>query len=215
MLSTALNMSIEQNELEAVFVLDDFLSDAQQVRARALALNYPDDPGPQYFPGRNSTTALGLPGLESHLSRRLGTTLTPTPGTAHGKCRLAYAGDVGKGGVHIDQSHWSGVLYLSDPRSDASGTDFYRHRPSGMIRAPLYPEELPAFGVSSFANLWSEVIVPQTNDADKWEHVRRVDMRFNRLVLFRPWLWHNAGPGFGSTPEDGRLVYLIFLSEPA
>lgn len=206
-------MSVDQDPLEAVFVLDDFLPNAQEVRQHALDLNYPDNAGPQYFPGRNSTTSLTLPGLEDYLSRRLGVALKPTPGTAHGKCRLAFAGDVGQGGVHIDQSHWSGVLYLSEPRDDASGTDFYRHRPSGMIRAPLYQEELSAFGVASFADLWSQVIVPQTNDAAKWEHVRRVDMRFNRLVLFRPWLWHNAGPGFGSTREDGRLVYLIFLSD--
>lgn len=206
-------MSSDPNELEAVFVLDDFLSDPEAVRNRALSLAYPESEGPQYFPGRNSTTALSLPGLESYLSRRLSATLIPTPGTAHGKCRLAYAGDSGRGGVHIDQSHWSGVLYLSEPREAASGTDFFRHRPSGMIRAPLYPEELPTFGVSSFADLWSDVIVPQTNEADKWELVRRVDMRFNRLVLFRPWLWHNAGPGFGARPDEGRLVYLIFLSE--
>jgi hypothetical protein len=208
-------MMLEQDTLESVFVLDDFLSDAQAIREKALALEYPDHTDQQYFPGRNSSSPLPLPGLEAYLSRRLSATLSPTPGTAHGKCRLAYAGDTGRGGVHIDQSHWSGVLYLSEPEDGSSGTDFFRHRPSGMLRAPLYPEELPTFGVSSFPDLWSEVIVPQTNDPTKWELVRRVDMRFNRLVLFRPWLWHNAGPGFGTGPADGRLVYLIFLSEPA
>ncbi|MFQ5347644.1 MAG: hypothetical protein ACE5ED_07350 [Rhodothalassiaceae bacterium] len=35
-------------------------------------------------------------------------------------------------------------------------------------------------------------------------------MRFNRLVLLRPWLWHTAGPGFGNSLENGRLVYLMF-----
>jgi len=35
-------------------------------------------------------------------------------------------------------------------------------------------------------------------------------MKFNRFVLFRPWLFHNAGPGFGERPENGRLIYLLF-----
>ena len=31
-------------------------------------------------------------------------------------------------------------------------------------------------------------------------------MRHNRLILFRPGMWHAPGPGFGSGPADGRLV---------
>ena len=54
-----------------------------------------------------------------------------------------------------------------------------------------------------------DVIHPHTNDASKWELVRRVQMKFNRLVLFRPWQWHNAAPGFGDRPENGRLIYVL------
>jgi hypothetical protein len=59
------------------------------------------------------------------------------------------------------------------------------------------------------AKLWNEVIHPHTNDASKWELVRSVPMKFNRLVLFRPWQWHNAGAGFGDRLENGRLIYLL------
>jgi hypothetical protein len=41
-----------------------------------------------------------------------------------------------------------------------------------------------------------------------------VPMRFNRLVLLRPWLWHTSGPGFGDSVENGRLVYLMFFKLP-
>ena len=36
-------------------------------------------------------------------------------------------------------------------------------------------------------------------------------MRFNRLILFNPWMFHNSGPGFGEAPETGRLIYLMFF----
>jgi hypothetical protein len=37
-------------------------------------------------------------------------------------------------------------------------------------------------------------------------------MRFNRLIMLRPWLWHTAGTGFGDSMENGRLVYLMFFA---
>lgn len=37
-------------------------------------------------------------------------------------------------------------------------------------------------------------------------------MRCNRLILFSPWMFHNSAAGFGTTPADGRLVYLMFFA---
>jgi hypothetical protein len=34
-------------------------------------------------------------------------------------------------------------------------------------------------------------------------------MRFNRLIVYRPWVWHSAGESFGSSLEDGRLIQLV------
>ena len=53
------------------------------------------------------------------------------------------------------------------------------------------------------------MILPHTNDPSKWELARHVPMKFNRLVLFEPWLWHAAGPGFGDSVSNGRLIYLM------
>ena len=57
----------------------------------------------------------------------------------------------------------------------------------------------------------ADIIEKDSVDDSKWELTTRIPMRFNRLVLLRPWLWHTAGPGFGDTPENGRLVYLMFF----
>ena len=42
-----------------------------------------------------------------------------------------------------------------------------------------------------------------------------VPMKFNRLILFRPWFFHDAGPGFGTDIRTGRLVYLLFYFSAA
>ena len=34
-------------------------------------------------------------------------------------------------------------------------------------------------------------------------------MRFNRLILYRPWLWHSAEGGFGDSDETARLIQLV------
>lgn len=200
--------------LETVHVIDDFLAEPDAVRAAALSLSYPPASGKHYFPGRNSERRLRLDGLDEDVSRLVGSSLRPTEGSAHGHCRLALADDAGRGGVHVDPNHWSGVLFLSEPpETGASGTDFFRHLPSGTVRAPVNKDELALFGVDSFSEMWSKVITPQTLDESKWERTRRVEARFNRLVMFRPWMWHNAGPGFGDSLETGRLVYLLFYDE--
>lgn len=60
-----------------------------------------------------------------------------------------------------------------------------------------------------------QIIQKDTLDDSKWEHTMTVPMRFNRLVLLRPWLWHTAGEAFGDSVENGRLVYLMFFESAA
>ena len=37
-------------------------------------------------------------------------------------------------------------------------------------------------------------------------------MRYNRLILFDPWCFHDAAPGSGRDAEHGRLVMLLFFA---
>jgi len=194
----------------SLIIVDDFLGNVHEVREAALGLDYPYPEGPTYFPGRNSAQRLRIEGLDAAVSRILGERLSPTPGTAHAKFRLCLAGEEGTGDVHIDESHWSGILYLSRPEDCRGGTEFFRHIPSGTERAPITRHELQSMGFASAGELWENLITPHSADRSKWERVMTVPMRFNRLILLKPWLWHTAGPGFGDRPENGRLVYLLF-----
>ena len=51
-----------------------------------------------------------------------------------------------------------------------------------------------------------------TLKASAWEKSFTAPMRFNRLILFSPWLFHNSARGFGDSPETGRLAYLMFFA---
>lgn len=197
----------------SMIVVDDFLNNPEDVRNAALQLEYPKLDVATYFPGRNSDKRLVITGIEDAISDIVGERLAPTQGTGHGKCRITLADDEGEGDVHIDpQSHWSGILYLTLPEHCEGGTDFFRHRPTNSDRAPLYPEELKSMGYSSVQELWDKLILPDSKDRSKWERTMRVPMRFNRLILLRPYLWHSSGPAFGNSIENGRLIHLLFMS---
>jgi hypothetical protein len=134
------------------------------------------------------------------------------PPQAHGKCRIALAGDTGRAKVHVDTAHWSGILYLSRPEDCRGGTEFFRHLPTGTERAPFDDEEARAHGYPAAKEMVARILERDTVDDSKWEMTMRVPMRFNRLILLRPWLWHTAGEAFGDSLENGRLVYLMFFA---
>ena len=193
----------------SLIIVDDFLDNVREVRDAALRLDYPPMQG--NFPGRNSAQVVHLESLDQEVSRLVGEPLVPAPGQAHGRFRIALAGDVGKARVHVDASHWSGILYLSEPEHCRGGTEFFRHIPTNTERGAYNDREAQAMGYPSAKQMMADIL-EDTIDESRWEMIMRVPMRFNRLVLLRPWLWHTAGENFGTTLHDGRLVYLMFYA---
>jgi len=199
--------------LTTMLVVDEFLNNAEGLREQALRLTYPEQEGA--FPGRNSLERLHIEGLDEAVSRLIGEPLKPIePLQSHAKCRLTLGKDTSRAKVHVDNSHWSGILYLShdaDSQGTGSGTDFFRHIRTNSDRAPVYKEEFLERGYSSFDEMHADIIEKDSVNDEAWELTTHIPMRFNRLVLLRPWLWHTAGPGFGDKPENGRLVYVMFF----
>jgi hypothetical protein len=194
----------------SLIIVDDFLDNARELRDAALRLTYPQQDGA--FPGRNSLERITIEGLPQQVSRIVGEPLKLlTPPQSHAKCRITLAADVGRAKVHVDSAYWSGILYLSRAQDCRGGTEFFRHRRTGTDRGPTSHEELAAMGFSSMDEMHREIIEKDSSDDSKWELTMQVPMRFNRLVLLRPWLWHTAGPAFGDSLENGRLVYLMFF----
>jgi hypothetical protein len=195
----------------SIIIADDFYADARAFREEGLRLTYPEQDS--MFPGCNSIERRSIPGLDDYVSQLTGERLRPLPAPAsHGKFRLTLASDVGRAGVHVDPGYWSGILYLSRPEDCHGGTDFFRHRRTNTDRRPMSDEEVAALGYKTYAESELDILGRDTLDPSAWEPTMTVPMRFNRLLLLRPWLWHTAGPGFGDSRENGRLVYLLFYA---
>lgn len=193
-----------------LFVIDDFLRNAERVREEALKLNYSVK---GRFPGLNSSEKITIEGLDQVVSSIVREPVRApwTKDFSHGSCRLALAKDNQPGRIHIDQSHWSGILYLSRPEDCQGGTEFFRHIRTGTDRVPMDTESLNKIGYSSYEELQHDILDKDALDRSKWELTMTVPMRFNRLVLLQPHYWHTSGPGFGDSVENGRLVYLMFF----
>lgn len=197
--------------IPAVYIIDDFLSDPDAVRAQALRLTYSKT---GHYPGRDSVERLEIPRLDEAVSAIMRQPFKAEwpEDFAHGKCRLTLASDDKPAAVHVDPSNLSGILYLSRPEDCRGGTDFFRHIRTGTDRVPMTSQELGALGYSSYKDMHRDVVMKEGLDRSKWEHTMNIPMRFNRLVLLQPHYWHTAGAGFGDSVENGRLVYLMFFT---
>lgn len=196
----------------SMIIIDDFLRDPHGFRRQALALDYDPRFKKGNYPGLLSTRPLPIAGLDEAASKRAGVRLQPAAGTSHQHCRLTLRGDTGRSGVHIDPCFYSGILYLSLPEHCRGGTEFFRHKPTGLERVPQTEVELAATPYSDINRLIEDVVNGDTLKPARWERVMTVPMRFNRLILFSPWLFHNSAAAFGDRPENGRLVHLMFFA---
>jgi hypothetical protein len=194
-------------------IVDDFLADPLAARRRALALGY--DPGKKAgnYPGLMSDVPLDVGGMDATVSSLVGEPLIAAPDTMHGHCRLTLKADKGVTGVHIDPCHYSGILYLSLPEHCRGGTEFFRHRRTGLEAVPHNIAAINAAGYDDINMLVEDVVNKDTRLPSKWERSFVAPMRFNRLILFSPWLFHNAAPAFGDRPENARLIQTLFFAK--
>jgi Family of unknown function (DUF6445) len=198
--------------LPSLLIIDDFLTDPHVARTKALALNYDPALKDGNYPGVLSAQPLPIPGLDDAVSDIIGTKVQPEARTSHNHCRLTLANDKGLSGVHVDPCFYSGILFLNLPEHCRGGTDFFRHKRTGLDRVPTDAGQMLAAGYADPNQLIEEVVNGDTLKPSKWEKQFTVPMRFNRLILFSPWMFHNSARGFGSGKENGRLVHLMFFA---
>lgn len=111
--------------------------------------------------------------------------------------RLSLDSDVQPHGVHNDRTEGdlTSILYLCDEGS----TDLCKHRILGFDRQPETEAQY---------KIWQR----DHSRPAAWTTTRCVQCRRNRLFSFPSELLHRQFPasGFGTGPEDGRLVIVTF-----
>ena len=127
---------------------------------------------------------------------------------SHCRFRLALEGDKGTESVHIDPVNWTVLLYLTLPEHCQDGTHLFRHKGTESDHAPYSASEMAQMGFSSEDDFMRNLLAKDTNDMEAWEHLTTIPMRFNRLLILEPQQYHDAGLSFGSSAEDGRLIYI-------
>lgn len=194
---------------QSLIVVDDFYPNPHEIRKIALTSEYPEITVKRTFPGRNSASNHIVPGLDRVMSHILSEPAVGStdPRSLHGFFRITHEGEQGRFGVHVDATsqQWVGVIYLNPPEQCQGGTSFFRHIGMGIDRTPLTDAELNAYGASNILDLLEK----EGNDPSKWERLMTVPMRFNRLIMYRPWIWHAPGDPFGNTIENSRLIQLL------
>ena len=112
--------------------------------------------------------------------------------------RATYAGLAAENKIHSDlvMGSFAAHVYLSLDWPAGSGTSFWTNKLLGMRHtAGMDPATI------------------RSNSVEDWDRYLSAQAVFNRMLIHRGDAWHLAEPvgGWGSTPEDGRLVVTCFF----
>lgn len=198
---------------QSIIIVNDFYEEPWKVRELALGLEYPAQKPGDVYSGRNSTHALINQPMMDAISRIVGRQLIPAPQSATGQFRIGLAGDAPKQDIHVDPGRdWAGILYLTPNENCRGGTSFWRHKGLDIEGIPRDVAEIQRLGFRDYEDMRVHIAQNEGLDRDKWDLTMTVPMRFNRLLLFRAWLWHSHAENFGDSLQNGRMIQVFFFN---
>lgn len=203
-------MTYPLNIRNTYYIVDDFYTDVNAIREYAISLPRERESKGNYAGYQTEKSFLTQEHLDSigYLVGHKVAAATPFTGTF----RFTSMGDKGKQDIHFDPGQndcvWAGVVYLSpDHPTDLDGTIFWRHNRTGLDAIPLTLSELKPFGnLENFLNT-------EGMEHSFWTKTMAIPFKYNRLVLFRPWMFHSPGPSFGHDYRNNRLIQTFFFRQ--
>lgn len=194
------------------YIIDDFFKNPEQLVEAALESAARQTPSGNYAGVTTSETFL------SEQQRVILQQITQEPSIrpstdANGKIRFTKEKDSFRQYIHVDLStitKWAGVVYLSKEHPKVDGTTFWKHLRTGLEEMPKTREGLSEQGWTTKEDLRDFLETDGVNES-LWKKTFTVPYKFNRLVLFRPWVFHAPGPAFGDTLNTARVVQTLFL----
>ena len=194
-----------------LIIVDDFLDNPDSVREYALEQNF-ERLGGKNWPGRDSSESHGEKEMTQACSEVVGQQLVIKPENKCSYFRIAKKGEYGKQHIHFDPNPgliWAGILYLTPTFHPTGGTKFWKHKETGWEMAPTNEEGIK-YGIHSHEDM-VRFFDTEGKDESKWIETDNVSFKYNRLVMFNPFLWHSNGEWFGTTHDNCRLVQLFFF----
>ena len=197
--------------LKDVIICNNFYPNPDGVRDYALRQEYDSDDRKKNWPGRDSVHEHVDPETTMAISHIVGEPLYQRPENKCSYFRITREGESGRQNIHFDPNPglvWAGVCYLTPTERTESGTKFWKHKELGWERSPNQ-KQAEESGINSHKDMLN-FFETDGLDESKWTETLNVPFSYNRLILFRPWLFHCGGIPFGTTNEDSRLVQLFF-----
>lgn len=195
------------------YIVDNFYTNPDEIRRLALSMEKNDNTDGNYAGVMTKDSFLTQEHLDV-LSRIVGEQVTPSTGFT-GKFRFTLGHEKHKQDIHFDPGEnncaWAGVIYLTPNVSDIEGTIFWKHKRTGLEDIPRTFEGINKYGWQGIDDL-KIFLETEGTDYSLWEKTLQVPYRYNRLILFRPWMFHSPGPAFGNSLETARSIQTFFLS---
>lgn len=200
--------------LNRYYIIDDFYNNPDQLVAAALESVQQQGLGGNYAGVMTADSFLSAQHRDIFKKLLLEPSIDSST-ELNGKIRFSRESDAFRQNIHFDgfgKTRWSGVVYLSRNHPEVDGTCFWKHRYTGLEELPRTVEGLAEYGWKTNQDL-QQFLETDGTDESKWAKTLAIPYKFNRAVLFRPWLFHSPGRSFGDSLTSARMVQTLFLGQ--
>lgn len=198
-----------------LIVVDNFYSNPDKVRDYALNVEYETFTGEKNWPGTDTLFEHGKEELTAMISKIVGEPLITKDCNKCSYFRLTQEGQYGIQDIHFDPNPglvWAGVIYLTPITHPTAGTKFWKHRQYGWEFAPTQ-EQAARVGIQDHKDM-VKFFNTDGKIRNRWIETDNISFKYNRLVMFNPFMFHSNGDWFGTDKSSGRLVQLLFFHKP-
>lgn len=191
-----------------LIAVDDFYSDPDGIRRRALEMPYAE---PESVVGWR-TRCYQPRGIKERIERKFAVRIKYWEADldAIEACNGVFFQSYDRGahaesvGIHYDQplSWVMFLIYLTPGAPYDAGTSLWQHRRTGLVSRPT-PRDAKRLRVP-LAKL-EDVLERDSHTKSRWIEIDRVGNVYNRAVMFPGGFYHSATRHFGSSFRDGRI----------
>jgi hypothetical protein len=183
---------LNENSNKRLFVVDNFYENPDEIREFALRQEYLEDV--RFYKGLRSVIPFRASGTKEAFENIIGQPIVQFDSGNNGCFQITSSENPQV--YHCDEQTWAGIVYLTPNAPVKAGTRTHR---SLRDWSRTGPETTPATFQTGFY------------DSHQFEIVDDIGNIYNRLVIFNGPMIHSAGPYFGNSMWNGRLIHLFFF----